>query len=476
MALKSASEGTLIQLPDGTFVTLITNRVQSFVKGVETFTGRVKDIDSGFFTLSIEKNQVFGQINIEYMAYDLQYDNASKSHVLTEIDQTKVPKHTPDPITNKTTSGQTIQGAISSTAMSSSMMSGSVNGTVRVLILYASDVNNINLLASSIIAQMNESFFTDSMDPDFHVTLAGIRNLNDNLAGVCKSHILDRMRLASAPFTNIDLWQNNENADVVLTIATTDLNVTSCPSRSYGRVGGIATMLNPNDTHAVSMDTYAIGDLTAVHELGHVLGGGHENWDVPFLLKQSPSSEHYARGYMSGTGNWQTMMGAYNATLCPFSSTLPNPDCVRILRWSNPGWSYSGETRGVTYTSDTQVPFSADMDAALAVHIPIVAAYKTFPSPAPAAVPGNFRVVSDNCYGLSTARWNSVSTAENYQLLQSTSSNFSNPSVIYFGSARAVEVTTTQNNILYLKVRACNGSGCGVLSGQKEAHYFNGCL
>lgn len=172
---KPTGDGALMQLPDGTYVTLITNRLQSFVKGVETYTGRVKDLESSFFTLSIEDEKVFGQVSIDFMAYDIKYDKVSSSHLLTEIDQSKVPKNTPDPATD----GAALKTAVQSIA-SPLQMSSSVNGTVRILVLYGSDVANINTLASNIISEMNESFFDDGMDPDFHVTLADLRQLSSD--------------------------------------------------------------------------------------------------------------------------------------------------------------------------------------------------------------------------------------------------------------------------------------------------------
>jgi hypothetical protein len=302
-----AGAGFLMQLPGGSAITLITNRLQSYVEGVETYSGRVEGNESGFFTLSIEDDKVYGQVNIEYIAYDLRFDEVYSSHVLTEIDQARVPRHSPEPLSDGAAYTATPQGSSSLT-----LFSGSINGTVRVLILHASDVPNPTTLASNIISTMNDTYFNDGFDPDFHVTLADLRNLNNDLDGVCKEDILSRMENGTSPFANIATWIDDENADVVLTIATTDPSVTNCS------INGI--------------------------------------------------------------------------------------------------------------------------------------------------------------YGLNEARWNAVSTAENYQLLRSHYSNFSSPSVLYFGPATSVDVTVAINQTLYLKVRACNGSGCSDLSAQKTATYYNGCL
>lgn len=469
VADPDAGKGFDMQLPDGTLITLVTHRVHSYVQGVETYSGRLKDIDTGHFTLSIENGKVFGQVNIEYMAYDIKYDKENNSQILTEIDLARMPHDTPEPPNMGSAYKESVQGVSGPTQF----LSGSAIGTVRVLILHGSDVSNPSTLASNIISKMNDAFFDDNMDPDLHVTLADLRNVNDDFDGLCKLEILDDMRTATAPFTNIATWIDDEYADVVLTIATTQDNVSGCPT--HGRYGGIAYQYdaapaNPDDPLAVTMDTYAIGDYTALHEIGHVFGGFHSDWAATNTNNWYPNTEPDSRGFISSTGDWQTIMGSFFVGGCVFSSDPPNGDCVRLPLWSNPSKSYSGETRGQTHVDATTTPFSANMASALEVQMPIVAVNQSYPDSAP-SVPGNFRVISENCHGQSIAYWNSTSTAENYQLLRSYSSAFTNPEVIYFGSNTSFYVNVSQGQPWYLKVRACNGSGCGNLSAQKLALY-----
>jgi hypothetical protein len=360
------------------------------------------------------------------------------------------------------------------------MLSGSAIGTVRVLILYGSDVSNPSTLASNIISSMNDSFFDDKMDPDLHFTLADLRNLNDDLEDVCKLDIRSKMMNETAPFTDIATWIDDEDADIALTIVTEDPDITGCYYGSNGRLGGIAGLyLDQSAPYAITMDTYAIGDLTALHEVGHVLGGFHPQDDKSVIDQWGPNSEYYARGYISSNNDWQTVMGGYNSSGCDFPDTDPDSaDCVRLPLWSDPTKSYDGETRGVTYTSPTQVPYSADMASALEIHMPIAAAFESYPDSVP-STPSNFSVSSRYCYGDHGSSWDSVSTAENYQLLMSIFSDFrdSDREVIYFGS-------NTRKNIMlpygfltyYFKVRACNGSGCSNWSAYDTATYYHGCL
>jgi hypothetical protein len=405
------------------------------------------------------------------MAYDIKFDPWIESHVMNEIDLARMPKHSPDPVAR---AGREI--ATSQTIGVPMLLSGTGHGTVRVLFLYASDVNNSSTLVSNIISSMNDSFFDDGMDPDLHVTLANTRQLSSDLDGLCKEEIRDLMEDGATPFSNIGSWQSTDYADIVVTIATTDLSVNNCSETDDGgRVGGIASdLLNEDLPYVVVMDTYAIGDYSAAHEIGHIFGGGHQDWSVATMQYYWPSTEPYARGYIASSDDWQTIMGGYDSN-CGFSTSLPNTDCVRIPYWSDPDETYSGESRGVAYNSDTQTPVSADMSLALETQMPVVADFESYPYSAP-ATPANFRVISNNCYGSNDVKWNSSTNAENYQLLRSYSIAFTNPEVIYFGSDRSVTVNVQQYQTQYLKVRACNGSGCGNYSVQRAAVWVPNCL
>lgn len=58
-----------------------------------------------------------------------------------------------------------------------------------------------------------------------------------------------------------------------------------------------------------------------------------------------------------------------------------------------------------------------------------------------------------------------MTNAENYQVLVSLSSSFTDPEVVYFGSQTQLIVSVAQGSTKYAKIRACNGSGCGSYTG-----------
>ena len=452
-------------------VVLQQTRAYSIVSGLETITGTVLNSDSGWFVFSIDGMKLQGQVHYRGMIYDIRFDDTLGQHVLSMIDYSKMPKSNSEPLDGKIKShSKDILWFEKPLPMSL----GDTNATVRVLVLYGSDVSGISSIAANSIAMFNDSYQNSGLSADFIVDLAGTRQLNSDLEGVCKNTAISLMENANFPFIGINNWQSNNHADLVLTVLTTDTEIEGCSS-GYGRVGGQGSgLLDSDNPYAVTMDDYAVGDLTAIHELGHLMGGGHPDWSYALLMDQSDDqAEPYARGYISSTQDFQTIMGAYASGTCDFDY-LP-PDCERIPRWSDPGATYLGEAIGITYVSTTQSPPAADMKSALESKVPSVAAWESYPHPAPDA-PDIFSVSSQYCYGLNNVDWDAATYAENYQVLRAYDSGFTDPDVIYFGSITGMVVDVPQNETWYLKVRSCNGSGCGDLTSQHSTTYYNGCL
>lgn len=90
--------------------------------------------------------------------------------------------------------------------------------------------------------------------------------------------------------------------------------------------------------------------------------------------------------------------------------------------------------------------------------------------------PNSFDVSSAQCYGWNSVSWDSESHVEQYQLLRSFNSSFSPYDLIYSGTGTSTNVNVPYGNTWYLRVRACNGSGCSDTSIQDSATYYNGCL
>jgi hypothetical protein len=91
------------------------------------------------------------------------------------------------------------------------------------------------------------------------------------------------------------------------------------------------------------------------------------------------------------------------------------------------------------------------------------------------AVPAYLTVTPDMCYGWNWAEWEPVEGATYYELYGSTSSSFPSQSLYYSGPDWYTDVYV--GGMRYLRVRACNDSGCsGYRNGNRPAIYVNGCL
>jgi YD repeat-containing protein len=81
----------------------------------------------------------------------------------------------------------------------------------------------------------------------------------------------------------------------------------------------------------------------------------------------------------------------------------------------------------------------------------------------PPAAPSSITVPSSSATGSYTISWGTASgTVTTYQLYEATNSNFSNQVQVHSGAATAKAISGKGNGTYYYRVRACNGSACGV--------------
>lgn len=304
------------------------------------------------------------------------------------------------------------------------------------------------------------------------VTLAELRVLGTNFTTTgdrCRDHILDRMQQRTGAFQHLDAWMEVAYADIGLAIVTTEPGYTS-DCGSLGRIGGKATFITHYPDHqqpfAMTTDTYALGDLTAAHEIGHVLNGAHNAH--AHCTYQGGTIPNFACGYAPSHCDWQTMMGGYVS--CSFDPLEPpsQQPTVRIARWSNPNVNYNGEPTGV----GGSYPYARNMAAALNVNMPHAAGWKGTQATPPSA-PNPISAHTFYCFGQNAVQWTAQSGAVEYRLFQSHSPSFTSPFLVYSGPGTGTLVNV--NSTAYLRARACNSGGCSPYSQQVTAHYQSWC-
>ncbi len=440
-------------------VLLYVDNVQNLVKGVVTYTGyRIGQVND-FFILSIADEGVMAKINYGKYIYIIKpIKSKSVKHTIAQLDKTLIIKDIRDDVAK----------AVNQKKLSAvTEKSNNGSGHVKVLFYFENGVWNQSLYVSLIVSEMNAALSRSGVPTSNTISSAGIKLLGASFTGLCKDGILGLMDARQGAFANIDQDLNAYGADIAVTLIKTYTGQICDPfSGPVGRVGGVAYPYNPGSPFAVFADAYALGDLTALHELGHVFGGSHAIMQ-PYIIRN-----RYAKGFtmnnsITPSDSWQTIMGSYGYSNCNFSGVYST--CERLDYFSNPNKVISYEGNNITL-GDTYSKMYLWLD----IGMPVVSNYKGLPIPPPPA-PNPISATNESCFGLNSVTWTAQSGATEYKLYKSTSSNFTSPVMLYNGTNTTTAVNVN-SGLWYLRAQACNASGCSVYSNQVTAYRISNCL
>jgi len=449
--------------------------------GIDVYTGRINGRAEWLFTLALDGNEVLGRFFLGNRAWILENFDDSEEFLLHELDRGQLPKA---PIRHDLQHGDLHRAhddeapTRTTPPSCSTFTPSSANGHARILFLHSPDVaTGINNLIASIVAEFNASADNSDVGLDNFISVAGVQQVNDTFDELCKSPILIRMHTQTSPFQDLTQWMDSADADLAFLLISEDSTATVNDDElcieNLGRIGGLAWVLRVDGAppYGLSTSTYALGDFTALHEIGHILGGLHEFVGPIDQAQAAAGVPDCARGWAGSTQDWMTIMGGYGHDTCPFDVSEPDPTkqpCTRLPLWSSPSLTHNGEPAG---DADT-----AHMAVALEMTMPIAAAWESFPTPKPQSAP-TATAISQFCWGGNYIVWGGLSDADEYQLIGSTS-----PAVIgdafleYSGSGTQTEVIVPQTPTFYFRARGCNGNGCGPWSNSVQASWFSRCL
>lgn len=458
---------------------LLLDTVYEGHDGVINYAGVIEGDDGSLVAISVDGRNILGKIHhSEGYTYLIESHRGHGGHTLSIIDQTLIPRprHKHDEDRRHVHDDQGVAQS-DPQADEQITLSASASGNVRLLVLYTPAVANqtdVQLMANNIVSFFNQSLQESGVDSSNYVTLAEVRLIEDNLATFgarCNNQILNNMALRSDAFTHLDAWMEVAYADIALAIVTTEPSYTECEYEQYGRLGGAAWLIPPvtypdhprpfsNTTH-----TYALGDLTAIHEIGHVLNGLHE-YDC-----QDGTIPSYACGYAPSHCDWQTMMGGYGQCGFDWGVDPGQQSTVRIARWSNPNVTYNDEPTGVAGSQPHEPPVR-HMAQALNENMPKAANWKGVQATPPSA-PDPISASYSGCGGANSVHWTAQSGTVEYRLFRSSSPGFTDPVLMYSGPDTSTTIIVQQTS--YVRVKACNSGGCSPYSSQVIAEYHNYC-
>ena len=436
-----------------------------------SYGGLIEDESTWLFTLTVSGDKVLGRFFVGEYLY-LLHSIAGNSAILFEIDRTRMP-HYPHHPSHEVDALHTELQTSTYPLIPCESPSGTPNGNVRILFLYPQELSStISTLANDIVTLFNQASVNSGMDFANYVSIAGLRQISSNMEGFCRGAVIDAMVQKNSPFESLASWMASDQADIAITILPEDTD--AGPGDYCPLAGGLAEGLL-RLPYAMSTNAFAMGDLTAIHELGHILGTVHQ-FNVPGHSNLSDyvgqdGIPECGRGWIDDTNQWFTIMGTYTGHVsysdpgsCPYDDDDNlGPDqqsCIRIPLWSNPDSTYN----------DDPVGDEDDHNVAMALNVtmPIAAEWTSFSDPTP-NTPS--LTTTATCGWMNTVSWNSVTYGETYQVVFSDTQSFSGEALIYSGSG----TSTSYMGPGYFKVRSCNGSGCGSWSNTAEAKYLNQC-
>jgi len=441
-----------VDLPERQGLELTIAALTEVVEGVTTMIGKVGHEPDHDFVLSLEGDKLLGTIEEGDYIWLIEPDDQRGDHLLRKVHRGMIPRAPDDEADLGLTPIEPTPMAMPDNEPAP--MSGT-NGGVDVLFLYASDVTNPNLRASDIVGRFTLVRNNSDISTNNSITSVGVFPVASNFAGLNRNSIMINMESRTAPFTQMDSWMVHTNADVAFLLINEDSSVTG-DVVGYGRVGGKARIMVKSSPFALSTVSYALGDNTAIHELGHVFGGRHEH--------ATKVTEIYHPVIDPGCA-WQTIMGGYKD--CPFSG-LP-ATTVRINYFSNPALTPAAAGGNVI-----GVAGYADMESWLENSMPTVSGWQDNGAVTAPASPTSLSHTSLECWGDNIVHWSSVSGATEYRLFQAPTTAFIAPTQVYQGSSTSTAVSVPAGGGFF-RVHACNSAGCSNWTGTHQVHYFIGC-
>jgi hypothetical protein len=437
-------------------------RLEQGISGGWTWYGKVTMPESGWMTLSISSEGYMGTIEAGKRRFLLQGSARGRGYA-KEVSADPIP----DDIEYRT-------DGLGKAATSSLQTARKVSDSTRridLLVLYSPAVNaaysgSPGNLINNLVANLNASFANSQVNGWARVVRSQLwANMTIEPRSTQEfSGFIDLMASNAAGtianFGQLAALRNQYGADVVVLLTNAPGSKERC---------GAATSLDAQ-TPIPSQAAFAVVDIscasadhTFTHEIGHILGGNHDqNSYRVFGLAIPDAIDPYAFGFFQIPGQLRTLMGSSQW----HNNTCSTTGCMRLNYWSDP-FNYYVTANGY-YPLGSQFDDPASMadvldgDSFVPSTIAMVANYR-IPLIAAPSIPGNVFAYAQAGQVFNISWSHSTGTVEWYELQQSASPSFSFPDVRYTGLnnyASVVIMTCSGPSVAYFRLRACNSGGC----------------